>query len=134
MSTARLDSLRELAAEHDGELSAWLEAGIERWREGESLDRALGVCGTDAVRERDLAIRRAAAIANPDGLRKPHTLAGDLEMEIRRFEGVKWKRCRHMRDPNLSPFDRALFDALRACDQSGISMLRSQRRLYDLIR
>ena len=54
-------------ASDDVELSEWLRDGLERYRQGESLARALGIAGPGAVENRNNAIRCAAELIDEHG-------------------------------------------------------------------
>jgi hypothetical protein len=100
----------------EGEAASWFAAGVRTYlREGEPLERCLGLAGTGwsaptrfAYRERNKALRRAAALVHMD--------MGRLADAVVRFDGTTWPRWRHMDAPPARADDlrRALFDAFSA--------------------
>lgn len=110
------------------EAARWLRTGLRRYLDGDALENALHLSGTDLLRERNRALRRAAAIIDPDAHMSAWERAGRLTTDLRRFEADVWPRVRHTDGASLGPYRRALFDVL----QSGAPPVRSQRRIYDL--
>jgi hypothetical protein len=128
VSTARLDRLFTLTADHDAELHAWIVDGVRDWRGGLSLDVALGLAGGRARRYRDQALRRAAEIIMARDDVGVWEAAGRLAKQIRHFE-----RCvqpRMTEEKVLDPLHQAIADALHA----GCAVVRSPRRLWEIIR
>jgi hypothetical protein len=119
----------EKMAEPDLELSAWLGQGLDRWRSGEPLDHALGLAGADAIRARNAALVLAAGHFDESDL-STWELAGRLEAAIRRFESIVLPRIRRGEAVSLDPAQQAILSALEA----GAGMIRSRRRLWDLLR
>jgi hypothetical protein len=103
---------------HDADRAALLTA-LKQYRRGEPFHLA----GTERIRRRDAALRRAAECLPGT----PWEVAGKLESAVARFESRVLPRHRDTRPPGI---DGHLWDAW----QSGARMLRSRRRLYDLIR
>ncbi len=130
MSAQHLQQLRELARDVP-EVSQWLEDGLQRWKEnGEPLDRALALAGARAKIERNRALIQAARLLDPEQQHTAWKLAGLLEFSIRRFESLVWPRDKVSGKTQLSPIDHALYQAFI----SGAEMIRTQRKLFDLIR
>jgi len=120
--------LRELAKANP-KLSQWLEDGIQRWRGGEQLDRALALAGAGAKIERNRALLRAARLLDPENEYSTWYLAGLLEFSIKRFESLIQPQIEAGTKKNLSPVDLAIHQAFL----SGTEMIRSQRKLFDLL-
>lgn len=127
MSIARLEQLRQVVAEHDVGLAHWLDQGLDRWREGETLERALELTAADATLARDAALRRAARILDPEGQRRPWPLACELAELVRCHERDQGPRRRA--DP--SPLQAALAEAFEAAGARGVPT--SQRGLYRIL-
>jgi hypothetical protein len=122
-----LRKLQALASA-DPVVSAWLSHGVTRYRSGERLDVALGLTGAAAVNARNQALLDAAADLDEPGLSR-WALAGRLEDSIKHFETLVLPRIRRGAQIPLSPLQGSLMAAL----SSGASMLRSRRRLFDLL-
>lgn len=130
MSTLHLEQLRKLAKSAAPELSDWLEAGLYRWEKGEPLERALSLSGTGAKIQRNRALIRAAKILDQNDDLGPWQKAGLLETAIHRFESIKWPALQGTQDRSLAPLQQELFSAFSA----GCEMIRTQRKLYELLR
>jgi len=128
VSAQHLALLRELAKANP-KLSQWLEDGIQRWRGGEQLDRALALAGAGAKIERNRALLRAARLLDPENEYSTWYLAGLLEFSIKRFESLIQPQIEAGTKKNLSPVDLAIHQAFL----SGTEMIRSQRKLFDLL-
>lgn len=128
--SVRLQRLIEIAQEHDPDLALWLHGGIARWRNGTSLDAALGLQSSDMRRARDLALREAARCIDPDGGMPRWAVAGLLASALRSFESTTWLRYKDAAEqPTLSPLKQALWAAFR----SGARPIRSQRKLFEIL-
>ncbi len=121
MSGMRLRQLITLSAA-EPELQQWLRDGLERYKQGEPLDKALAIAGPLAVEHRDNAIRVAAGIIDTDG------------------DMATWAQARllsHYLSKELSAHgNQPLKEALRIIGkESKYSQgLRSVRRIYDLLK
>lgn len=132
MSAVKLERLLSLA-QPDAEVHRWLASALAEWRRGGiSLDRSLGLTGPVAIRARDAALRRAAALLD-DG-RTPWETAGKLERAINHFETTAWKRLRYQAPPDLPPLKLALYEAFMVAELGRLQMLRCRRALWNLIR
>ena len=104
----------------DLELYTWLRDGLEQYKAGTPLDRALGISGPVAVEARDSALRHAAKLLDPDNCMSTWALARKLAEYLER-----------------SPRgDKELKEALRIIGkESKYSRgLRSVRRIYDVLK
>lgn len=88
MSGRKLQRLIALAREHDPSLYAWLAPAVAEYQSGENLERALGLCGSRAVRERDEALCAAAEAMDPKGQLSTWARAGKLAARLPQFEAV----------------------------------------------
>ena len=120
--------LIEATREVDPVAHAWLKAGLQRYREGELLDRALDLAGAGADCAAEAALFKAADLLDPTHTLPRHTVARLLEAAIRRFART-WPAVRFAHNPNLDSLNRALWEA-HVC--SG-KFPRHRRRLDDLL-
>jgi hypothetical protein len=112
----------------EGEAASWFAAGVRTYlREGEPLERCLGLAGTGwsaptrfAYRERNRHLRRAAELVRNDMAR--------LAEAVRRFEGQQWACWRDLPEPpaRADALQRALFAAFAA----GAPVPSSARQLH----
>ncbi len=114
--------LLTLVSVSDPELLAWLRGGLDKYRGGEELGRALGISGPTAIEARNEAIRSAVRLTDPDG-------------------GMSdWGKARLLAqylDGSLSARgNQQLKEALRVVGkESKYSQgLRSVRRIYDVLK
>ena len=121
MSGMRLRQLITLSAA-EPELQQWLRDGLERYRQGESLDRALGIAGPLAVENRNNAIRCAAELIDEHGDMSPWGKARLLAQYLDRSLSARG--------------NEPLKEVLRTIGkQSKYGQgLRSVRRLYDVLK
>jgi hypothetical protein len=130
VSSVRMLRLIELAEQHNAELHTWLAGGIRRWRDGEDLDRALGLNGRGARRAAEDALLRAGAILDPAGTCSPSMLATRIAGDLQRFKACRWPTVRAYDTPhNLTPIERELWSALKSSE--GVRC--SARRIFDLL-
>lgn len=125
--------LSQQAARGDftAEVLEWIAGAMRRHQAGEDLDVALGLDRVSRIRERDRALRDAAALlAGADRSVGPWRCARLLEGAIRRFE----TRIRPLmlRQPGmtLSPLD----DAIRRAFDTGQSVPTTTRNLYEIVK
>ena len=123
MSADRLDELLRVTRDHPG-LHAWLARGLEAWREGMPLERALCLDKSKNLALRDAYLRRAAELLDPKRQLKPWPLAEALATRIARFESGVLQRIRH-RDDVLG-----VNGALLAAWKCGGGLPRSAHHLY----
>lgn len=122
--------LARRAAEGDTspEVVAWIADGLRRHLAGDDLEHAFGLDRASRLRERNQALRDAAALLERDD--GPWRCALRLEAAIRRYES----RVRPLvvRDPYtpLAPID----EALRRAFDTGQRIPTTARNLFDLIR
>ncbi|WP_231378036.1 hypothetical protein [Thioalkalivibrio sp. ALE12] len=121
-------ALETESGEMPPEAARWLRTGLRRYLDGDALENALHLTGTDLLRVRNRALKQAAMILDPDSELSAWDRAGRLARDLKRFEASTWPRVRHTDGTDLAPYRRALFDVLR----SGAPPARSQRRIYDL--
>lgn len=133
MSLERLTRLRHAAVQHDPEVAAWLDAALQAWRNGEDLDCALGLAGTQAVRARNAAIRRAADLLDREGALSAWARAGRVEAAVRHYEAVVWPRRGSPRATD-SPLKLAMHEWLTLEGAEGVRPVRVQRALYNIVR
>lgn len=108
----------------------WLRDGFKRFTRGDaSLEVALQLTAGSKIAARNRALQRAADLLNDGGDRSPWELSELLQKAVLRFEAVMVGRSRRGDSLALSPIDAAIADARN----SGARMLRSRRRLYDLL-
>ena len=88
------------------------------------------VLGSDPLRERNAALVEAVAALDPDGELSPWDAAEVLRKAIRRYEVIVLPRIRSGADMDLPPSDQALQKAFA----SGARVMRSRRRLYELLK
>lgn len=109
---------------------AWLRDGFRHFLRGDApLEAALQLTGASKIAARNRALLRAAELLDDGGGRSPWELSALLHGAIHRFETVMVGRLRLNDDLMLSPINAAI-DAAR---HTGAKMLRSRRRLYDLL-
>jgi hypothetical protein len=110
------------------EVVAWIADGLRRHLAGDDLEHAFGLDRASRLRERNQALRDAAALLERDD--GPWRCALRLEAAIRRYES----RVRPLvvRDPYapLAPID----EALRRAFDTGQRIPTTARNLFDLIR
>lgn len=110
------------------EVVAWIADGLRRHLAGDDLEQAFGLDRASRLRERNQALRDAAALLERDD--GPWRCALRLEAAIRRYES----RVRPLvvRDPYapLAPID----EALRRAFDTGQRIPTTARNLFDLIR
>ena len=110
------------------EVVAWIADGLRRHLAGDDLEHAFGLDRASRLRERNQALRDAAALLERDD--GPWRCALRLEAAIRRYES----RVRPLvvRDPYtpLAPIDAAL----RRAFDAGARVPSTARNLFDLIR
>jgi hypothetical protein len=112
----------------EGEAASWFAAGVRTYlREGEPLERCLGLAGTGwsaptrfAYRERNRHLRAACRMLGSDPAR--------LAAAVSRFEGQQWACWRDLPEPpaRADALQRALFDAFSA----GAPVPSSARQLH----
>ncbi len=130
MSAVRMLRLIEVAKRHDPDLHVWLANGIDRWRDGELLDRALDLNGRGAKLAADDALLRAAEILDPEGTYSPWILARKLADVLQHFKSNLWPRARLSNAPDgLTDMERELWVALKSSD----GVRSSARRIFDLL-
>ena len=109
--------------------AAWLRSGLTRYlHKGEALESALRLGVASRTIARNRALVEAAQCLDPDAA--PWDQAETLRLAIVRFEQRVLPRLRAGADRDLSPHEQAL---LRAFDAGAPRMLRSRRRLWDLL-
>lgn len=133
VSRRKFDELREFVAAHPG-LGPWFESAIRCWQRGdaETLDSALGVSRADAIRERDAALRNAAAVLAaefPEASVSAWSVARILAQEIRRYESIIVPRLN--RDPSTSL--TTVQEFIHQAATQRCRMLRCQEGLYKLL-
>ena len=108
---------------------AWLRSGLALYlHKGEALESALRLGTYARTLARNRALIDAAQCLDPDAA--PWDQAETLRLAILRFETRVLPRLRAGADRDLSPHEQALF---RAFDAGAPRMLRSRRRLWDLL-
>ena len=109
--------------------AAWLRSGLSRYiRQGEPLEAALRLGVASRTIARNRALIEAAQCLDPDAA--PWDQAETLRLAILRFETRVLPRLRAGADRDLSPHEECL---LRAFGAGAPRMLRSRRRLWDLL-
>lgn len=109
---------------------AWLRDGFRRFTQGDApLEVALQLTGGNKIAARNRALLQAADLLDDGVGLPPWKLSKLLRAAILRFESVMVARERRGDSLVLSPIDAAIADARN----SGAKMLRSRRRLYDLL-
>lgn len=129
MSARKLQRLIALAREHDPSLYAWLASATAEYQSGENLERALGLCGPGAMRERDAALREAADWLDPKGQMAASRRAQRLAERIRSFERAVWPRYQDHPEADSHGVNAALLRAFR----SGAYVPRGQRQLTTIL-
>lgn len=124
-----LDRLLE-ATRSDPEIHAWLDQALQRYRAGEPLERALGLAGPEATKQRNAALRRAADLLDPPGALSAWQRAKRLEETLRRFEAI----ARHRSLKSLSLLQQTLAHILQLERAHGVRAVRCQRALFEVIR
>lgn len=119
---------RAAAGDTGPEVARWMCEAMRRYRDGADLDQALRLDRASRLRERNQALREAAALlCGNDG---PWRTACRLEAAIKRYEG----RIRPQRERNpalpLAPID----DALRRAFDTRQRVPTTARNLFELIR
>lgn len=127
MSLFRLQKIAECIGSDD---RTWLLNAINSWEAGAQLDIALGLCGGAAITRRNLALRAAADILNPNGDFTRHSVAGLLETSIRRFEYRTLPRYRKNENMELSEIDTHLLVMF----SPRCRVVRARRQLFEIIR
>ena len=127
MSLCRLQKIAERIDSND---RAWLLNAIDRWEAGDQLDVALGLCGGAAITRRNMALRAAADVLNPDGVLTRNSVATLLEVAIRRFETRVLPRYQKNINMELSEVDALLAEIFN----SRCRVVRGHRQLFEIIR
>ncbi|PWG62525.1 hypothetical protein DEM34_12150 [Spiribacter halobius] len=124
-----------MEAVDDPELQEWLRGGLEAWRAGEDLDRALGLSGPQATKARDAAIRRCADLLDRHGALSTWAKAGHVEAAMKHYESIVWPR-RHSLPKRLAdtPLKAALHEWMTMETANGVRPIRVQRALYEILR
>lgn len=130
MSAAQLQRLIALAREHDPDLYAWLASADADRRDGMPFDRALGLSGPRAIRERDEALAAAAEAMDPKGLASTWARAGKLAARLEMFERTIWPLYVDNPTAETHGVNRHLLRTWRA----GQKIPRTQRALHDVLK
>jgi hypothetical protein len=113
------------------EAAAWLRFGLHRYlHQGEPLETALRLGTTTRLIARNRALCDAAQALDPDGALGAWDLAEQLRAAIIRFESRILPRLQSGTAREISPHEACL---LRAFQAGAPRMLRSRRRLWDLL-
>lgn len=132
MSTAYLDRLLEITR-NEPELYAWLTRALARYRQGERLERALGLAGARAVLVRNATVRRVADLIDRDGSLRPWPRAAEVARRVRHFEATAWPRLRAREDRDELPaLKKALLEWLEIEQAEGVRPVRCQLAIYRL--
>lgn len=119
---------RAAAGDFSPEVAAWLAEGMRRHLAGDDLAQAFGLDRASRLRQRNRALRAAAALLDQDD--GPWRCACRLAAAIRRYEA----RIRPLlkRDPHmpLAPLDQALRQAF----DTGERVPSTARNLFELIK
>lgn len=121
---------RLVAEAGDPQTARWFSRGLALWRGGEPLESSLGLSGPMAVRTRNELLREAARHLDDCETSSIWSAAGRLADRIARFEARVLPRIRAGLPAQLDRTDQSIMGAL----MSGSAMLRSRRRLYDVLR
>ena len=120
---------RAASGDLDPEVLAWLADGMRRHLAGDTdLPHALGLDRASRLRQRNAALRDAAALVAPGA--EPWPAAVRLAAAVRHYEGSTAPLI--ARDParELAP----LHQALRRAFDAGERVPRTARNLYEVIR
>jgi len=113
VSHARLLQLLAVVEQRDHALHEWGVASLQRWRNGESFDRAFSLVGPDANKAAREALLDAAGLLDPEGRRGPWELSEMLEKALARFESDKWPSAQYLiRPDSLRVLDQCFWRAL----------------------
>ena len=130
MSMARLLELQAFAEQHKPEHGAWLKSVIQRYREGEALDRAAELTGFGALRAAKAELLAAAELLDPNQEQCTHRLAGVIAAALREFERQRWSVAKALLSPETLPVLDACF--WRALMNSN-AVPRSKDRIADVL-
>lgn len=119
---------RAAAGDTGPEVARWIADGLRRYIDGAELDRALGLDRASRLRERNAALRDAAALLTADD--GPWRCACRLEAAIRRYEARIAPLLERNPAMTLAPID----EALRRAFDTGQRVPTTARNLYELIR
>lgn len=119
---------RAAAGDTGPEVARWLAEGMRRHLAGAELDRALGLDGASRLRERNQALRDAAALLTGDD--GPWRCACRLAGAIKRYESRIAPLLERGQALPLSPID----EALRRAFDTRQRVPTTARNLYELIR
>ncbi|CAM5321156.1 hypothetical protein [Thauera mechernichensis] len=110
------------------DVTRWLAEGMRRHLAGAELDRALGLDRASRLRERNQALRDAAALLTGDD--GPWRCACRLEGAVRRYQARIAPLLERGQALPLSPID----EALRRAFDTGQRVPTTARNLFELIR
>ena len=122
--------LARLAAAGDlpPEVREWIAEAMRRHLAGEELDRAFGLDRASRLRQRNQALRDAAALLAADGA-APWPVAVRLSAAVARFQSRVLPLYRRDPKTELAPVDNALHRA----HLTGCRLPTTARQLHDLI-
>lgn len=110
------------------EVVAWIADGLRRHLAGDDLEHAFGLDRASRLRERNQALRDAAALLERDD--GPWRCALRLEAAIRRYESRIRPLVTRAQYTPLAPID----EALRRAFDTGQRIPTTARNLFELIR
>lgn len=133
MSTQHLQRLRDEI--RDPDLLRWFDQAVQQWRDGELLERAMGLSGPRAVRTRNAAVRRVADLVDAAGELSLWRRAEEVRRHVSHFESVVWPRLRQQAgSDDLPPLKATLRTWLTVESSEGVRPIRNRRSIFEVIR
>jgi hypothetical protein len=130
MSQTNFLDLQRLADQQKPELGVWLRSVMQRWRDGEPLERAADLKGNGALQAAKQELLVAADLLDPDHKHGPWRLAGIISQAFKEFERRRWPAARTLSAPDgLSALDQVFWRTLT----NSSAVPRSQDRIFDLL-
>jgi hypothetical protein len=108
----------------------WMRQALRHWERGLSLEAALGLDGSCRVRRRNQALIAAADLIQDGRNLSAWQLSGLLAARLQQFEQSKLIAYRRGVTVNFDSVESHLL----AAAESGAVPMRSQRRLYELLK
>ena len=125
-----IKKLLDLTYKHDQSVYLWLIDAISKWEQGEDLAATLGLCGMLAIKKRNELICKLAYQLDPENSQTAWQRAKIVEKNIKYFENRIIPIINRNPDIKLSQTD----NIIKEIWSIKVSKIRSQRRIYDLLR